>query len=153
MFALSGGKQPGDFVFFLIIHFFATVRFLKNPTQNQADPVAIWAHWGTVRKKGRKKKNHTDVCCMRNKRNIPAGKLKSRKMHGHRVQLLQKHHVLLVNVRSAKFCHNKSRGVFPSTFLSSVSSFLNSYSWWRTEKRGQQEKPNDKMNWSVDVQG
>lgn len=67
MFALSGGKQPGDFVFFLIIHFFATVRFLKNPTQNQADPVAIWAHWGTVRKKGRKKKKKSHWCLLHEK--------------------------------------------------------------------------------------
>lgn len=38
--------------------------------------------------------------------------IKTREMSEHRPQLLQKHYVLLANIRSAKFLHNKSCGVF-----------------------------------------
>lgn len=42
--------------------------------------------------------------------------MKTKEMCEYRPQLLQKHYVLLANVRSAKFLHNKSCGFFPLHF-------------------------------------
>lgn len=67
-------------------------------------------------------------------------------MHGHTLQLLQKHHVLLVNVRSVKFLHNKSCGFFPvrfsPQFLPSSIPIVDG----GQRKGDNRKKPNDKKN-------